>query len=576
MKKIIVFFSCFITTIFVLFLGVNVFAKNYYSIFDDSPQMNLTAFPLTNDLTTYPKTFNVIAGHADYNWLYSNSSINLAKNEFKNFISDGTYQIKGKITDEKGNDYDEIVCKFIFSNSELSNIHAYYTTHDDIYDLFLYDPEDPDSTEGYELDLLWFWYRASTIKCNFKFNGLSFDDYYTDDSGEKIYLSASDLNTIKKFEFSFIYAMHVNEMDQNGTILINLYGDVNNLPTVEYIASKLKAGSQKAEAISIKCISGYSENNYKIGDIETLRFAAYDKYGNTSILNIRLTITDLVGPDITYIGDVLNSNILLSEEELIKKFEISDISGVKSTTYDFSNYLNSNGKPGTYEYSITAVDTYDNAKTYKNTLKVVDTIAPIISLPKVIYSNIDNPLTEEEIRSNIKVYDDVDGVITNYTLTSNYFKREDDEPGKYMVSVTAYDKSYNSSTVEFELHFGYFENLEFDVSDVILVLPKTRTTLTDDIINLLKNGGYIKDSQNISLESDYFSDIEPEGSYDLYIKVDDEIKYKTNILVSNGNIKIGDIKESKINYNIIVMSVMSALILTALITCGVVIYKKRH
>lgn len=116
-----------------------------------------------------------------------------------------------------------------------------------------------------------------------------------------------------------------------------------------------------------------------------------------------------------------------------------------TTTIDSSNatVTSSNWKdntPGSYSFTAS----YPGTSSIYFTVKVADSFSPVISGQLNYSTNADNPISLEEIKSNLRAVDETDGSVEITIIEDNYSSNKN-QKGSYTIVFRATDKSGNSS-----------------------------------------------------------------------------------------------------------------------------------
>ena len=181
-------------------------------------------------------------------------------------------------------------------------------------------------------------------------------------------------------------------------------------------------------------------------------------------------------------------------------------------------------------------------------------------------------LSIDEIKEYIEVYDEYDGIISNYSIEDlDNYKSNYNIRGDYRYYITAIDNSGNISHATFYIYVGsqsvknviYIEN-----STIIICNPKGVTE--ESIINILKEYNIIPSSSDVTVTTDSDSYVvevskgDNTNKYSVLVKedtIEEEIESNTN------NINIG---------LIITVSIASLSLVGIIVILSIKIYKKRH
>ena len=569
MKRIFLMFFCFLETVIVLGFGGIINAKSNY--FFENPDDNIGSFSLTNDSVGESNKFNVISAIGNIDDLLQNQSIIYAMIDI---AEDGwstltfRYYIQSNVQDSIDT---SIKCVLTYDKGALKSLKVFIETSIKPNDMIMFSMEMinelPTITLNFDCDLAdiygiydaYFWILYTGFEPGTKYNSLKDKECY------------------KNFDLSFIYAMMYNPI-VNGNSVTKVISDYDNPLLLEEIESKIQISDDSCVPQLKFLYSEYAEDGfYELGEYEAA-YLAIDDCGNVTRLLLKITIKDIRGPVIIADNMSYSYRELIDNETLESHFTITDSNGVKETTFDFSNYTNNYNIVGEHEITVTSIDNYDNKKIYSTSINVIDDVAPIITIPKNINSSVSNELSLEDIKAKIKVTDTIDGDIVDFTLIDNDdYANKAKGYSKYSFTVEASDRSGNTTSVDFVVKYNDAEFPEFDLSDLLFVLPNNEVVFKKDIENLLIDLGYATKEDNIILNSDYFNNYNVDGNYPLEISIND-VKYNSEIVVSRGKVSINgiDLLEDEINYTPLIIGGISLSCLVIISLMGIVIYKKRH
>ena len=254
----------------------------------------------------------------------------------------------------------------------------------------------------------------------------------------------------------------------------------------------------------------------------------------------------------------------LTTDEII---ELLGIGEYNIDSIDISLYEESYNKLGTYQATVLINDIECEFE-----IKVIDNKAPDIICSHI---KMDEPyilLSIDEIKEYIEVYDEYDGIISNYSIEDlDNYKSNYNIRGDYRYYITAIDNSGNISHATFYIYVGsqsvknviYIEN-----STIIICNPKGVTE--ESIINILKEYNIIPSSSDVTVTTDSDSYVvevskgDNTNKYSVLVKedtIEEEIESNTN------NINIG---------LIITVSIASLSLVGIIVILSIKIYKKRH
>lgn len=194
-----------------------------------------------------------------------------------------------------------------------------------------------------------------------------------------------------------------------------------------------------------------------------IQFEGTDDAGNTSEAAVSVTVYDDVSPVLTVPNDsrtisyqdVLTLNKTGKGSEVTLSYNVSDVS---DTVVSFDSVKDENGlaadasaytmlsdqelsfaKPGTYQLTLRAEDTYGNTATQQTQVTVTDPIAPVLNgLPSTIELN--DTDSDYDFNAGVSALDEIDGAVEFIVDSSDI---QFGVPGTYQVLYRAEDLSGN-------------------------------------------------------------------------------------------------------------------------------------
>ena len=277
--------------------------------------------------------------------------------------------------------------------------------------------------------------------------------------------------------------------EQEGFFLV----DVDNLVDVDLIKNQLTA-SDNIDGIltdSIGIISdAYSTKETALGDF-LVRFGVKDKRLNAGFFNMYVKVVDITAPLISGL-DVIELELGVDDFSLnvIKsKFVASD--NVDSLTSDnivikTDEFTANKNTIGTYPMSLEVSDSSKNKTTKEINIKVKDTIAPVVTGPKVLFAYVtDQSKTVEEIKKLYRSSDLNDGNITDQLVVDlkgyNHLSVGDHE-----VSITSTDSGSNQTILNVVIKVIDDMSPTFDTSSLVLKRTKVESMTETEIIDFIK------------------------------------------------------------------------------------------
>lgn len=555
MKRKIIFIC---SIIFVLLVGFNASAK----IFNDDVTDYISSEPLTEEVK-----FNVLRG--------------VSKNEFNE--STYYYQLEDFLIGYIVNGYIEVEGDVIGDNSlsaklfgryDITNTYdlkytaklnddviyqMHYNSTDSTYDVLVNKEVDLNRTIGYS--------PSGYALENFN---VSCDGELPVNNGETQSPDLEEIGYVKFTSFhTLLYKYETKYLDQK----VHFISNILNPLTEQQILSSIKVNDlTDGGDINYQILySEYDYDNPSVGEYP-ITICAIDKSGNATMLDAYVNVVAVDAPKIT------PKDIRVTYRGFYREQDIKPYFKVKCN-YDYTieiienNYKDNYSKPGDYTVTAKVTDIYGNYSTATLTVHVVDD-----AIPRIVYSKIQvttlNPYTIDDFKKHINVYDEIDGAITDYTITDldGYFENVK-KPGDYRIRVDASDKAGNStfSNIYFTVRDTDYPSITVDEYTIVASVDHVITR--EEIIEILIKAGQISDNQNVLLVSDYFDVENPSGSYSLEVRTDEGVFYdKIEVSVSN-DITPSIVKENKkFNY----LFVLIPSIIVVLGSLSFIVYKKKH
>lgn len=555
MKRKIIFICSFL---FVLLAGFNASAK----IFNDDVTDYISSEPLTEEVK-----FNVLRG--------------VSKNEFNE--STYYYQLEDFLIGYIVNGYIEVEGDVIGDNSlsaklfgryDITNTYdlkytaklnddviyqMHYNSTDSTYDVLVNKEVDLNRTIGYS--------PSGYVLENFN---VSCDGELPVNNGETQSPDLEEIGYVKFTSFhTLLYKYETKYLDQK----VHFISNILNPLTEQQILSSIKVNDlTDGGDINYQILySEYDYDNPSVGEYP-ITICAIDKSGNATMLDAYVNVVAVDAPKIT------PKDIRVTYRGFYREQDIKPYFKVKCN-YDYTieiienNYKDNYTKPGDYTVTAKVTDIYGNYSTATLTVHVVDD-----AIPRIVYSKIQvttlNPYTIDDFKKHINVYDEIDGAITDYTITDldGYFENVK-KPGDYRIRVDASDKAGNStfSNIYFTVRDTDYPSITVD--EYTIVASADYVITREEIIEILIKAGQISDDQNVLLVSDYFDVENPSGSYSLEVRTDDGVFYdKIEVSVSN-DIAPSIVKDNKkFNY----LFVLIPSIIVVLGSLSFIVYKKKH
>ena len=435
----------------------------------------------------------------------------------------------------------------------------HYNSTDSTYDVLVNKEVDLNRTIGYS--------PSGYALENFD---VSCDGELPVNNGETQSPDLEEIGYVKFTSFhTLLYKYETKYLDQK----VHFISNILNPLTEQQILSSIKVNDlTDGDDINYQILySEYDYDNPNVGEYP-ITICTIDKSGNATLLDAYVNVVAVDAPKIT------PKDIRVTYRGFYREQDIKPYFKVKCN-YDYTieiienNYKDNYTKPGDYTVTAKVTDIYGNYSTATLTVHVVDD-----AIPRIVYSKIQvttlNPYTIDDFKKHINVYDEIDGAITDYTITDldGYFENVK-KPGDYRIRVDASDKAGNStfSNIYFMVRDTDYPSITVD--EYTIVASADHVITREEIIEILIKAGQISDDQNVLLVSDYFDVENPSGSYSLEVRTDDGVFYdKIEVSVSN-DITPSIVKDNKkFNY----LFVLIPSIIVVLGSLSFIVYKKKH
>ena len=403
------------------------------------------------------------------------------------------------------------------------------------------------------------YYKNDIIKCPFTFitNGIFYMNYYYNDN--KCYKITFTCKNDVYFRISFQNGN--SYIEKNKIIDLGLIFSSNKLFNYEIdrillndnlLPDKYSDSIELIYDISINLINvyKYNENNYhdeiyldkdyemNYDEIKSYINYEYDYISFDNIKDTSYEIHTYIKDDNLFSRKTIYVNTkcedLLNLKNInvpyYKKYNIDEIKELLNTNENINidNYLNDDN-------IIKSNKCYGYKKINNQTIfdsfiiNSYDNISPSISI-KNIDTPSDKTITIEDIKQNIVIYDEIDGLIDNYDIDGydNYYQNKE-IPGKYIIDIITRDKNNNIAT----------SNLEINVYDN--EYPFIKCNSQDNIINIYEN--------KLLSKEDILSYFEiNDNSEELNVFIDGYDLYKDNYNIPNVyelRIRAKDLKDNE-------------------------------
>ncbi len=389
--------------------------------------------------------------------------------------------------------------------------------------------------------------------------------------------------TYREMGMSTLYVPKYSNLDAN--VVINSFGLVDDLGN-RLTSFKITEGDPINSKPRYELL-GMNKN--KVFITKTIIIDEFDisKYGRS--YNFKTTYNKKI-EDI----EIINALDLKSSYESVKIY---------------SEYHYAYNKCGKYQY-LALIDTGLIKFYIPGYIEVVDNDKPYArKAPKIINATNDYCMTKAEILNNFEIYDDHDGIINASKITLDglsYYLGSYNTVGEYPMTLKTTDSMGNSFEYNFVIKVNNSDEIEsiierFDIpsyidknaveesseptepnyfneidektndlynpvisnSDYVILAYRTHRLTSSEVQDLLISEGYLNNSDNVIIESDYFRESNPSsGSFSLSVTYENgDVTYYEINLVDKEEEK----EEEKSYTGLIVSIVIGGIVLVAII-----------
>lgn len=321
------------------------------------------------------------------------------------------------------------------------------------------------------------------------------------------------------------------------------YANVDNPVTVEYLQSFLIAIDETDGDITDRIIVSkdtYTGNGNKVGEYEVV-FSVSDTAGNTSTFILNVYVQDKTAPVIEGPGTQTASYTSPLEMEYIKSlYTITDnVDKNLELVVESDTYTENATIPGSYRIVFSATDSSNNKTTKVVDVQVDDDVAPVINGADKVEKSLSSVLTAQEIISNYKAVDEIDGDL-EITITKDTYTGNGKKVGNYSIELFAIDNSGNSVTKTIQVVvFDDIKPIWYIKGDnqIIINVDQTLKLNEDDVKRVLRREGYynLDEITTFSMEDvdGYFKEENPKaGSYDLRYNIKSQSGREEDVVVT--------------------------------------------
>ena len=347
--------------------------------------------------------------------------------------------------------------------------------------------------------------------------------------------------------------------------------DFDHLLTTETISSYVSAQTPEGLSIS-KEISHdtYTSSEKLPGQYELIYEASHNNITKQYILSVLvedltapvLSVSEPIRVPLSNKVDVNTLRTLITVTDNVDLLNYQHLSIIHDTYTEATTV-------GTYEITVSVSDLSSNQTSQTFSVELYDNVGPNIKGPSQLYLYVgDTPLSDQDILSYYQFTDDV-AVQTSSIHISHDEYALNQNPGIYLLTISATDTSGNTSTKDIYVHVIDNRGPEFNVNETyIITTTPTEIKSEDDIITWLSTT--LEDegihATNISIDhNEYELRASKSGSYYVYMnyQVDDQT-YQTRVLI--------DVVETS-NFNMLYL--LGILPIAGVILTSIYIYRKR-
>ena len=551
MKKVFFLFLF----IFLIFGNINLNAQ----YFDGNPLNYKKAFPITEENFR----FNVIKGLSDKETLESSNYIIALNNDVSHYCYNGNIFASVSITNDGSSNYLDASYTFedgiaTYGSISFDERCIYEFKYDNGYELLVCNElnliSEFSSFDKCYLDYYTFNY---TINDNFVTN-----DFYCD-------------STMQEVLFSCLYGIECNENQQYIGSDVYFVTSYTNPISINQVLNYISVSDYTDGNIADFSIVNSNYDPTKKLEISNYSFdiVAKDIAGNTTIQTCNISVVDVIKPTITANDKSCTYKypIAISESDFIAY----DDNGIEKIEIIEDNYTPNKNIPGKYNVTARAYDMYGNYNDCTMIVSVLDKYPPVLKINSLIQTTTLEPITIDDIKKEIYIVDEIDGVIDKYNIIdSDGYLNNPKRHGTFKFIITYSDNAGNSNNYTYNLVVSD-DDYPIITLQNILVVDDKEVLSKDEIVAMLRAMGEIIDD-DAEISSLYFDSSNPTGEYNLTILSNgNEMKYK--IIAGQNNIidyspAINN-KDNNINIGLIIGIIMMVGTISVL---GIIVYKKRH
>lgn len=382
-----------------------------------------------------------------------------------------------------------------------------------------------------------------------------------------------DQSELEDLGFSAVYGMLYKYEENYSNQRVHFISDISNPLTEQQILDSISVNDfTDGSDIDYHILySEYDYNNPNIG-VYPITICATDNSGNTTLLDAVVDVVAVTSPKITG-KDLRCSYYFYHSEQSIKSCFTVECDYEYTLEIINNEYKSYHNKPGNYKVTARATDIYGNSSECTINVLVVDDFPPRVAYSKIEVATA-NPYTIEDFKAHITVNDDIDGLITDYTLEDidGYFNNTK-RLGDFRLNLIAIDRSGNKTENLISFTVKDTDYPSISVNEFTIVASEDHVITKEEIINVLIKAGQISSNQDVSLISDYFDVENPSGIYSLEVRTSDGVFYDKIEVCGSHEITPSVVKKEK-EFNYLFILIPSIIVVLG--TLSFVVYKKKH
>ena len=326
-----------------------------------------------------------------------------------------------------------------------------------------------------------------------------------------------------------------------------------------------------------------SDDSYVKPDTYKIDLIAFDKSRNIINQKIFVYVKDVIPPVISVSDIELESNNILSEDDIKKKFSATDESGDVTISIIEDDYFDNPTSSGNHYVKACATDEGGNKSYATMNINVSDKTKPTIKFTNkdnALYVTTASPVTLDQVKQMCTVTDNVD-IISSDKIElekTSYFGSEK-IIGQKDIQLMVSDNSGNVGRLFITVYVVDDDYPKITGNDYMISVDKGVILTKEEIIDILVKTGQISSADVLNITSSYFATNNPEGTYILSIDLANGSQlYKTIKVIDTEDEKYNyDVPTKKSNNNtIMIVSISASILLIIIFSLGIVIYKKRH